>query len=109
MEIKELAKVIALCRKLGVTTFRHGDTEFTLGPDPKATKRTVRPLDPANDIPEARLQVPAYTPVQSHPGEDIEKSQALKEAMSIVSDEMTPEQLMFYSSVSPTDHLTNEQ
>lgn len=108
MEIKELAKMIALCRKTGVTTFRYGDIEFTLGPDPKAVKRSVRRVDPANDIPEAKLKVPQYTPVQGHPGEDVEKSQALKEALTIATDEMTPEQLMFYSSGSPTDHLSEQ-
>lgn len=109
MDIKQLAKVIALCRKLGVTTFKQGDTEFTLGQDPKAVKQRIRPSDPANDIPEAQLRVPAYMPIQSNPDENKEKSQALREALDIASDELTYDQLLNYSAVNPADYLTGEQ
>ena len=80
--IKELQKVIQLCRKQGIESFEIGDIKFTLGSLPK--EEVLR--DVANDFPEASLKVPEFSPT-SKPD-------------TIKTDELTPEQLLMWSAVS---------
>ena len=84
--LKELQKVIALCKKQGVTDITIDGISMKLSLS--TLKRTSAPtLDFSNDFPEASIAVPKYSPI-SQPQE------------VIATDELTPEQLMFYSAVA---------
>lgn len=85
--LKELQKVIALCRRQGVAHIKLGELEMTLGPMPNKP-RTIQ--DFSTDFPEANIQVPTYSPIP----ESTTQSMADK----IATDELTQEQLLFYSA-----------
>ena len=91
--LKELQKLIALCRKTGVDHVKVDGMEFHLGPSPKRSRKSAE-MDIVTDP-------LAYTPV---PKPNIKEEtlptpdQSLKEiAQKIAEDGLTPEQLLFYS------------
>ena len=85
--LKDLQKIIALCHKQGVTSIKLGELELHLGPMPVSRKRP----DFSSDFPEANIKVPQY--------QEVSKESATQEtADKIATDELTPEQLLFYSS-----------
>lgn len=59
--LKDLEKIIRLCRKQGVITIKIDGIELTLGPAPQ---KTYKPIDIAKDIPEASIKVPVPNFVQ---------------------------------------------
>lgn len=91
--LKELQKVIHLCQKSGVTSIKIDGIELLLGPVPN---KPPKPVDFSSDFPEASISVPKYSPSTRS---DEVKSIADK----IATDELTSEQLMFYSSQGHTE------
>jgi len=90
--LNELQKLIKLCRKLGVATMKAEGLEFTLGKDPSA-KPTESFID-TNVFPEANIKVPVYNPGNINETTPIDVIQ---------TDDLTQEQLMFYSARPETD------
>lgn len=93
-DLKALEELVKLCRKVGIDAFELGPMKFNLGAEPKAKPRR-RPTLVSNDFPEASIKVPQYNPL----------IKPMSDAMiitdnSIKTDELTPEQLLFYSSNS---------
>lgn len=86
--LKELQKIIALCRKTGVQSIKIDGIELQLGSVPTAQKssKSKQTIDYSRDFPESQVQVPQY---QATEPEDISPEEQLSE-----------EQLMFYSSSS---------
>lgn len=86
--LKDLAKIIALCRKTGVTSIEVDGIKLNLGPVSsklsKATPRDMAIFDPG--------AIPSYTP--SEPD------------AKIITDALSEEELMFYSSDSPSGELS---
>lgn len=80
--LKDLQKVIQLCRKTGVNSIKIDNVEFHLGAEPRKVTTSV---DYGSDFPEANIRVPQFT------GE-IDPPETIK------TDELTQEQLMFYSA-----------
>lgn len=82
----ELEKLLAVCRKNGVSSVKIDNVEFHIHPDhlspPKAKKAT-----------KANTTVPTYTPGGITVDTKID-----------MPDELTPEQLMFYSAQGHGDH-----
>lgn len=91
--LKELQKVISLCQKTGVTSIKIDGIELLLGPMPNKPPKQV---DFSADFPEASLSVPKYAPTTRS---DEVKSIADK----IATDELTQDQLMFYSAQGHTE------
>lgn len=69
-DLKQLKALIALCRKNGVTSIKHGDIELTLGEIP-------------NKVPKKGTQ---------------KKDQVSELSEKIESDSLSPEALLFWSS-----------
>lgn len=87
--IKDLTKIIALCRKQGVVAIEVDGVKLSLGPDPKPRPT---PID-LNAFPEAAVRIPQYSPIQAQ--------DTANEPIDIaidMPDELTEEQLMFYSA-----------
>lgn len=80
--LKQLQKVIQLCTKHGVQSITIDGVSMVLSPIKRSIAAPVL-SDFSSDIPEAKLQVPSYD------GVDTDK---------IDTDELSPEQLLFYSS-----------
>lgn len=88
--LKDLQKIIALCRKQGVTHIKIGDLELNLGSMPP---KPSKPVDYSNDFPEANIQVPQY---EEYSAPDTLDTKAI--ADKIATSELTEEQLLFYSA-----------
>lgn len=90
--LKELQKVIALCQKSGVQSIKIDGIEMviTLKHNAKSNKKQ---LDYSTDFPEASIPVPQYN--------DTSEVQAI--ADKIATDELTPEQQLFYSAVAHSE------
>ena len=87
--LKELQKVISLCRRLGVEAMEVDGVKFNLGSE----SRTIRKLQiVADDFSEANLKVPKPNLI----------TQSVQETVAdvIKTDGLTDEQLLFYSSRS---------
>lgn len=86
-DLKDLEKVIKLCRRMGIEAIEVDNVKLNLGPAPKpVTQHSV-----ASDFPEASMKIPQYTATSGDPD-------------AITSDELTPEQLLMWSSAeAPTD------
>jgi hypothetical protein len=83
--IKDLKAIIELCRKTGVTHIKTGELELTVSLKDN-TERRPRGRDLSLDFPEANISVPQPNlPIKAV-------------ADKIATDELTPEQLLFYSS-----------
>lgn len=80
--LKELNKLIALCRKTGVQSIKIDGIEMHLGAMP--TKAIVRQID-TNVFPEESIKVPMYNP--GNTSED-----------KIEEETLTEEQLLYYSA-----------
>lgn len=98
--LKDLKKIVDLCRKQGVQSIKVDGIELVLGPTPKAPY--VPPVD-LNPDPLANAQVPVYTPIEHH-----ETAQETAARLTRESG-LTEEQLLNWSAVGPTDHMVNEQ
>jgi len=89
--IADLKKLIALCRKTGVITIEVDGIKLTLGSQQPTISNIAPELpDYSNDIPEAKMKVPAYNP-QTGVVETIE------------TDALTPDELLFYSASGQTE------
>lgn len=77
MDIKELKKIIELCRKTGVTEFKIDNIEFKLGAEPYKAPQVTKA---AQNVTYAPGGITADTRIQT--------------------DELTDEQLLYYSAVS---------
>jgi hypothetical protein len=71
--LKELSKLMTLCRKQGVAAIEIDNIKFNLGPEPAPTKWV-------------EAQIPTYTPG------------GITADTKIVTDELTPEQLLMWST-----------
>jgi len=71
-DIKDLAKVISLCRKTGVAFLKLGDLELQLGNSP------IKPSKFLSEIPEANLKIPKPNLIDQGP-DIIETPNALSE------------------------------
>lgn len=100
--LKDLQKVIQLCRKNGVSAIELDGIKMNIESMPIKSKTLT---DIANDFPEASIKVPAYN------GEAVGGiirgavgygSTAKAVADKIATDELTEEQLMFYSARQET-------
>jgi len=91
--LKDLQKVIQLCRKTGVTLIKIDGIELQLGPKPTTSSKKV---DYASDFPEANIPVPQFQGY-SQPS-DIQQV-----ADKIATSELTEEQLLFYSSTGQAE------
>jgi len=81
-DIKSLKQVLKLCRENGVSAIEIDGIKLNIALETKKAK--VRQVsDFSSDIPEANIKVPQYN------GEV---------ADDITTDELTPDQLLFYSS-----------
>lgn len=80
--VKDLEKLIKLCKKQGIPAIKVGNIEFTL-PQSANTKPAIDP----EVFPEANIKVPAYNGVKTSLEPD-----------AIKTEELTEEQLMFYSA-----------
>lgn len=95
--LKELQKVIKACRLAGVLSIEVDGVKLTL--QPQAPSKAALPIDFQQD-PLATAQVPTYTPMHQ---------ETAQETVARIKEEMTDEQLLFYSAVGPTDHMVSEQ
>lgn len=86
--LNELQKVIKACRKLGVQSIKIDNVEFHLGDIPS-------PI-----LPKALRATEAITTIA--PG-------GITEDIKITSDELTDDQLLFYSAVSNSDYEQNQE
>lgn len=80
--LKDLEKFLKLCRKMGVQSIRHGDTEVHLGEMPAAVETAART--------QSKI-LPSYPPGGITPD------------TRIITDELTPEQLLMWSVDDPTE------
>jgi hypothetical protein len=80
-DLKNLKKFLQLCRQQGVQSIRCGDIEVHLGEMPQQTRISRQVL------PEQIMQSAAYAPG------------GITADTKILTDELTPEQLLFYSAV----------
>jgi hypothetical protein len=88
----ELKRLIALCRKTGVTAIEIDGIKLQLGGyQPISSIQAPILPDYSGDIPEANIQVPQYTPMPD----------------KYESDALSPDQLLFYSSTEQTEEATN--
>lgn len=81
--LKDLEKLVKLCRRLGIDAMEIGDIKFGLGQLPVIPKKS----NIQSMFQEADLRIPKYNPVVTDSTPDI-----------IKTDELTDEQLLFYSS-----------
>lgn len=84
--LKDLEKLVKLCRKLGIDAVEIGDLKFNLGQPPQTIRKNQIVQSMFSD---ADIKIPKYNPVVSDSTPDI-----------IKTDELTQEQLLFYSSDS---------
>lgn len=111
-DLKKLKQLVKLCRETGIDSMEIEGIKFTLGlapqSKPRGKQRTV-----ADDFPEASIKVPAYNPTGGAvtvPNEDVDfgtssgviisTNQGQIIADTIVTNELTAEQLLFYSATS---------
>lgn len=87
--IKDLTKLVQLCRKTGVLSIKVDGIELTLGAEP--LKKAYKPTS---------YSIPSATSNTAY-GE-------IDEDTKILTDELTPEQLLFYSAQGhePTEELS---
>jgi hypothetical protein len=88
--IKQLQKVIQLCRKLGVDALEIDNVKFNLGAAPKRQRR----IEEEVFSPEANIRIPQYNPIVT---DDTEGT-----ADIIKTDELTQEQLLMWSATDST-------
>lgn len=89
---KDLEKIIILCQKHGVTAIELDGIKLNLGPKPTGKRRYKQvPMDLS---PEANLKVPQFTPMAKTIADQID------------TDELSDEQLMFYSARAETPVIT---
>ncbi len=88
--LKDLEQLIKLCRKTGIDAFEIGSIKFNLGQEPKS-KPKGKQRSVADDFPEASLKVPQFVPTVSNEIQGV-----------IKTDELTPDQLLFYSATDET-------
>lgn len=84
--LQELKKLIKLCRETGVDIIKVDGIELVLGASPA----------PATKIKKSEVTTATYAPG------------GITADTQIITDELTPEQLLFYSSV-PTDAPSEEE
>lgn len=77
-DLKDLGKLIDLCRKKGVETVKVDGVEFTLGDVPQAPRLHTAARD-------MNLPPESYIPI-------------IQNTMAIASEDLTEEQLLFYST-----------
>jgi hypothetical protein len=84
--LKDLKKLLMLCRQQGVQSIKVGDTEFHLGSLPVASKsKSIKAIVDELVPSDANIKIPQYTPIV---------------ADTIETDELTDEQKLFYSVAS---------
>ena len=88
--IKDLQKVLKLCRQTGVTTIEIDGVKLTLGPQPVSVRAPHIDLDA---FPEANIRVPQYSPIQAQ-----DTANSPIDTKIDMPDELSEEQLMFYSA-----------
>lgn len=84
--LKELEKLVKLCRRTGVQAIKIDGIEFALGADPQAS--IVKSAIDETVFPEANIRVPK--PNIAQVTDQVDKVD--------MPDELTQEQLMFYSA-----------
>lgn len=86
-DVKDLKQIIDLCRKTGVQSIKVDNVEFHLGPEPikyaKSTQKNTKSMD---------TFIPGV----------------ITEDTKITTDELTAEQLLFYSS-GQSDEFNEQQ
>lgn len=93
--LKELKQIIQLCQKTGITKILVDNVELHISIAPKSMSKHT--MDFSTDFPEANIQVPKYAPIPD--GSDISKGNSIQNtADKIATDELTQEQLLFYSA-----------
>lgn len=90
---QQLKEVIQLCRKLGVQSIRIDGIEFHLGSLPVVYKRQKKST-PSIETPTNKYPLP---------NEMSEEAKIINEINAVDSDQLTDEQLMYYSAV-PEEH-----
>jgi hypothetical protein len=91
MDLKELKKLIRICREGGVEAIKTSEVELHLGPTPVINKVTKQVL---SETAEEALKVPVYSP-GAPPDAKI--------AVDDTWDSLTDEQKLFYSAQGPVD------
>ncbi len=86
--LKQLEKLMQLCRKQGIEAFEIGEIKFNLGSLPKVGKQL--PSIDDSVFPEQNVQVPKFNGILP---DEVPAQEKIKTA-----DDMTEEQRMFYSS-----------
>lgn len=89
--LKELKKLLTLCRQQGVQSIKLGEVEFHLGALPKKRSKAID----IDAFPEADIKIPQFQAIDK-PIINPEVNQYVEDA--IQTDELTEEQLMFYSA-----------
>lgn len=92
-DIKDLEKVVKLCRRLGIDALEVDNIKFNLG---LAPKRQRLQSNPANDFPEANIKIPLYTPVSAG-GANSAAMGEVSSSSTINIEELTEEQLLNWS------------
>lgn len=90
-DLKDLEKLIKLCRRLGVDAIEADNVKLNLGKLPQKSKMR----DIASDIPEANVQIPEYNGKTEVAVELVDAN-----GETITTDTLTDEQLLFYSVAS---------
>lgn len=91
--LKTLQKVIAVCRKNGVSAIEIDGIKMNI----TLEVSKPQPTDYSSDFPEASIRVPKYDPASP-----------VEAATKIATEELSPDQLLFYSSI-PTDASQEQQ
>lgn len=89
-DLKELQKLIQLCRKEGIASIEIDNIKLTLGSKPSAYKQ---PRGTTQVFPEADIKIPQYNGITN-------PNVAQAVADTIETDGLTEEQLMYFSSAS---------
>lgn len=98
--LKDLQKVIQLCRKLGVQSIKVDSIEFHLGDLPK----TAQKLKTIPNIDQITKNISSpYTP-----GGINEETKIVAEIADIDTDDLSADQLLFYSA-RPESHEQGQQ
>jgi hypothetical protein len=93
--LKELEKLIKLCRKQGLSSIKIDNIEFQLGSLPDKPRKSV--FSDLELPPEAKLTVPQFkSPVQA-------------EAEKIATDALTEEQMLMWSARSEDPSFKDNQ
>ena len=96
--LRDLKQVIKALREGGVTSAEIDGVKLTLLPKP-ASNVSKGLRDFSSDFPEANIAVPKFTPISSsNRDRTLHDDEAPLEADKIDTEELTEEQLMFYSS-----------